>query len=650
MRKLIILTALLVGILINLQASEVKPYEWEKDRKRTSLSESDRKFSELILRQHIQYNFTFENNQFILYTTTHFIIWVNNNEAVEKNNKIRIPMNGTIDLSALKARSINKDGKVTQFDLSNLKEMKNEESGNSYRIFAMEGVELDSEIEYYYTKKMNSDIFERIFTQFNSPLKISSFLLTSPKHLKFDFRSYYGAPEIKQNTDNKEMNEYAGSARDIPAIKSEPFSFYDANRQRIEFKLAYNSDRSAARLYTWEDAAKNFYKVLSETTKKDDKALGQFIKTLKDDSNQELSVRIKNIEAKIKTTIQVESNQYDADLTAPENVIERKVASSQGITKLFFLTFKKLNIICHPVITCSRERRKFDGTFDTWGYLDEFILYFPETQRFLAPSFFEARYPIIPTEFTSQHGLFIEPFQVGAVSSALSTIDFIPATNYELNVDNLKIDVSFSDDLEFNQVNQMREFGGYSALQFLTYYDFLNKEQQTTLIEELIKETAPDGQIKSWKCTPITQPETYIFKTEVGYQTSHFIEKAGNRLLFKVGQLIGPQTELYRDTERTNAVENAYKRGYHREIKVIIPAGYTIKNPQDLKIDVTYQDGDKTPFLFQSDYKLDGQNLSVFVLEFYKEIYAPLEKYEDFRKVINAAADFNKITLVLEKK
>jgi hypothetical protein len=56
------------------------------------------------------------------------------------------------------------------------------------------------------------------------------------------------------------------------------------------------------------------------------------------------------------------------------------------------------------------------------------------------------------------------------------------------------------------------------------------------------------------------------------------------------------------------------------------------------------------PFSFVSNYTLEGQTLTVTINEYYKQLYAPLERYEDYRKVVNAAADFNKVTLVLEKK
>ncbi len=37
-------------------------------------------------------------------------------------------------------------------------------------------------------------------------------------------------------------------------------------------------------------------------------------------------------------------------------------------------------------------------------------------------------------------------------------------------------------------------------------------------------------------------------------------------------------------------------------------------------------------------------------MEEYRRVSYPLSQYEDFKKVINASADFNKVVLVLQKK
>lgn len=137
---------------------------------------------------------------------------------------------------------------------------------------------------------------------------------------------------------------------------------------------------------------------------------------------------------------------------------------------------------------------------------------------------------------------------------------------------------------------------------------------------------------------------------EADYSTSSYIQQAGNTVLFKVGELIGPQSELYSENDRTQPVENDYNRGYYRELNIILPKDYTISNPEDisLKEEVKDENG-KVIYLFDAKYELKGRNLKVIIDEYYDQIYYPLEKYDEFQKVINAAADWNKVVLVMEK-
>jgi len=57
----------------------------------------------------------------------------------------------------------------------------------------------------------------------------------------------------------------------------------------------------------------------------------------------------------------------------------------------------------------------------------------------------------------------------------------------------------------------------------------------------------------------------------------------------------------------------------------------------------------KTEAAFISSYVQKGNELIVTNEEFYNVLEYPLEVFEKYREVINAAADFNKITLVLSK-
>jgi len=625
-------------------------YEWEKDRVAYKLTEEEQAMGELILKQHHQYDYALEDG-FIMYSAVHRIIYVNNDEAVQKNNRISISMNNTIDLVELKARVINKNGKIIHFNKSELKELKDEESGNAYRIFAMEGVELGSEIEYYFIRKMRGAIFERVNLQSDVQVKRSTMLITSPGHLKFDFKNYNTTAEVvrEEAKDPKETNRYSLDVQDIPPMKDESYSYFVANLAKVEFKLAYNTARSMARIYTWDEAAKTFYKILYTLDKDEEKALDKFVKSIGDKPSAGLRDRIVNVEDKIKKEIKVDPKQSGEQLASIESITKFKIASNEGITRLFIAVYGKLGINCHPVITSDREKCKFDGKFDSWSYLDNYVIYFPDTNGFIAPYQYEVRYPLIPSAWSGQDALFIQPITIGDLKSALGTIAEIPAPDYTISKDNLNIDVSFNEDLRVSNIKMLRELSGYDGAFVIPYYDLMTDDQKKTLVEELIKQTAPDAIVKTWS-TKIAKGENGDkLLIDLNFQSSHFLEKAGPRILFKAGLVIGPQLEMYRDETRMNAVENDYNRSYEREIRIQIPQGYIIKNPEDLKMKVVYENDKNIPFSFESNYTLEGNILKLTILEYYKELRVPLARYDDFRKVINASADFNKVTLVLEK-
>ena len=53
---------------------------------------------------------------------------------------------------------------------------------------------------------------------------------------------------------------------------------------------------------------------------------------------------------------------------------------------------------------------------------------------------------------------------------------------------------------------------------------------------------------------------------------------------------------------------------------------------------------------FVSSYKEEGNKVIIDVVESYAKLYYPISQFEDFKKVINDAADINKVVLVLEEK
>jgi len=75
-----------------------------------------------------------------------------------------------------------------------------------------------------------------------------------------------------------------------------------------------------------------------------------------------------------------------------------------------------------------------------------------------------------------------------------------------------------------------------------------------------------------------------------------------------------------------------------------------VKNLDDLKMNIEYKANGITTMGFVSSYTQNDNIVTVSINETYSQITYPLSAFEDFKKVINASADFNKVVLILDKK
>lgn len=94
-----------------------------------------------------------------------------------------------------------------------------------------------------------------------------------------------------------------------------------------------------------------------------------------------------------------------------------------------------------------------------------------------------------------------------------------------------------------------------------------------------------------------------------------------------------------------------YGKNYMRVITFKIPQGFKLSNAEKLNMDIFHKDkkGNRD-MAFRSWYEIKGDDVTVYVEEYYKAFSLPVEEYEPFKAVINASADFNKIVLLFEPK
>ncbi|MBS2099825.1 DUF3857 domain-containing protein [Carboxylicivirga linearis] len=580
--------------------------------------------------------------------TMHRKYRLNNEESINNFNKISVSLSDVIEVLEIRARVVKPDGKIVEFDENNIKEIKEEGSGNAYKIFAIDGIEVGDDVEYYVINKVSYENFGRLFVQYDYPFQEVNFEMITPKTILYDFKGYNGIGAVEHTTLDDERNCYTFKRSNVDAIKGEKFAYKTPRRQRIEYRLDYNLGRKLSQSLTWDDAAQRIYEMLYLNN--DEKVLKKWISEIG-------QLPADDVEKVIQIEDFLKRNIFIREFHSPEFddinfVYENKVTSSRGMAGLMAKLFNYYGIDHQVVLTSERDNVKFDPDFQSWNYLEEYLIYIPEANKYIDPSNYALRLGCFNGMCSANYGLFVELVNIGDFQSAIGKTKYIKATGAEENYHNMYINVVVEVDNAISKVNTWTGFKGLSGGFIGLIYQMADEEQKKNMLKSLMTIEAPETDITLLERNEPQEGQDMMADAEMvihsEVETNTFVEEAGNKLLLHIGNTIGPQVEMYFEDERNPVAENQFNRSYYREIEFRVPDGYKIKNPEASVISVVEKEGEEPIFIFDSKYTYEGQQYKVIIDEYYKEIYVPEEHFEGFKNVVNAAADFNKVVLVLE--
>lgn len=647
MKKIVFscLVLLLPGYL-TAQDIDYKDHRWE-DAAIQPLSDTEKQEPALILKDKrvIEY-YKDEKDGYSYYYTRHKRIHINEEKSIEEYNKIYLPVSSMEDLVSLKARTITPGGAVKELDKSHTKEIT--EEGQKYLILAIEGLEKGAELEYFYTYRRGVSYFGTEYLQSGVFTKNMELVIIAPESMTFEAASYNGFPTLTDTVINGKRYLQA-ICKVVPAKnQDEQYAFYDANLMRVEYKLSYAAEYEKTRLFTWNEAGKRFYSLLHEFEEGSEKDLRSISSKLKLKNKPE-EEKIRSIEAFIKGTISLQEDAPDEPISL---VLKKKYAGEFSLLGLYALLFEHNNIMYELVCTSNRYKRSFDSKFDTWNYLSEELFYFPGTGKYLDPSDLGHRYGLPPYQNAPGEGLFIKGITIGGIKSAVSTIRKIEAASVDQSADNMKAIVTFPAQMDVIQVNVSKKMTGYPASNLRPYYFYSSEEDRKKIAESVLNLGIEDATVQNIKVSNFdlnAGEADKEFVVEGDVKIGSLLEKASDTYLLKVGEVIGKQVEMYQEKERQNPVEIGFNHSYDREIRVKIPDGYSIQGLESLRLNITHEEQGRKVMGFISDYEMQDKELVIRVKEYYNDLYYPLSIFDKYRQVINAAADFNKITLVLVK-
>jgi Domain of Unknown Function with PDB structure (DUF3857)/Transglutaminase-like superfamily len=628
-----------------------KNYDWESKVGAIDIPEKYKNETEIILDRHVKIEINAEGNEVAQYYLYHEKTYINSDDAIERNNRIYIPFNMNESVIETKARVILKNGKIIKLDKKDIKEEVDEEKGLKLNYFALTGIEKGAIIEQLFVIKEVPELEGKtIKMQDEYPILNASFELVYPSFVEFKTKCYNGLTEPTIDEKKLKLKRILTvTEKEIPALHDdEKYANWNAHLKMFRYKLHENFNTGAKNIYNYKKFATNVYERFNgELDKKSQKAVDDFCKTIPNSSNpQEM---IWNIENKIKKTIPY--NRYFDTKENLAEVIKSKQANQSDILALYIAVLRNFNIESNTVFTSNRYKTIFDGEFESYETLGEIMFYFPAIDKYLCPTEIEYRIPLIPNYLANQDGLFIKPKEFGGVKMGIGEIKFIQIPGTEITHDVMEITVDFTQDLQNPIIKSKMSYGGYSGINFQPIKDFADAAQYKDVLKDVAENYTSQKEYKSLTTENdgLDNVGKKPFIMNLEYEGKDLVQKAGDNYLFSVGKIIGAQMEFYQETKRVLPVEIDYPHSYLRTIKILLPEGVTVKNLEKFNLDFKTEINGKTEAVFVSSYKSGKNEITVENTEYYKIMNYPLEKFDDYKAVINAAADFNKIVIILSK-
>jgi len=652
--KFSLLIAVLFAFQITVAQNEpfFESYDWEETPSYTVEKGSTEDM--IAVKEKTVTEFYFIEKDLVEYFLEHKVLWLNSDDAIEEYNKIYLPFSSRAELQVNKARVITPEGKLINLDQSKILTAEDEESGRTYKYYALEGITKGSFIEYMYVvKRPPSYTGKKVYIQDSYNKEIVQFDLFSPSNLLFKFKSFNNLAAVERDTLTTEKLHYKLHVNNVEKLESEYQAPYNASRAFIVYKMDKNTAGNGADMVSYNNVSQNLYsRYYKEYSSKTTGLIRDFIKELALPENADQESIVRKLDFYIKTNV-YSQDVYSDELEDLNQIITKKVANEAGIIKLYIAVLRTINIKHELVLTTDRKQMRFDTEFEATNFLTDFLLYFPKSKKYLSPNASGTRFGFPMPYLMDNYGLFIKEIAIGDYKSAVGKIKYIEPVKADEVVDVMKVTIDFNkENLTENIINFDRSFSGYYAMNIQPFMHLIQGDDREELVDSFIEGITKEFEITDRK---LINDDSELFGVKpmqfiVDFTTEAFVEKAGRKYLFKLGDLIGQQVQLYQEKERVLPLEEQFHRSYIRTLTINIPEGYKITNLDDINIDNSYEKDGKELFSFKSSYQLEGNTVTVTADEHYRENIVKVAMYEEYRTVINSAADFNKIVLLLEPK
>lgn len=628
MRQLLFFITLFLTQITFSQEEEVKNYKWDENPKFKEIPSEFNSYPAVVLKDYRLYENKVGGYAYKAFIVKHQAIKILTEAGINEYNKVSINNRYVRDYKDLKVRVIKPDGKIEELP----KEKILEKEGSKEKQFVFEGVEKGDIIEYYYVIKDYPEFSGSEYFQRDIPVVEAKFQINKIGQAQTYTAAYNGMT----NQSKDKITIYTAS--NLPAYKFERNATNLANLAKVYYFLdtskAYNYISYYDSLNSFADGvnAKSMIKDFVEKFKLNDPALTT-------------DEKIKIIDIYLKENIEIDK-QY---------IYKKALETKKMMPKMVLYFYKDVLDYLKIKYQFTASTDKFDDKFDQEKVvpdaLSEILIYIPETKKYLSPFQFWMPYGQPNALSVNNDAVYFNKEDRQQVTYEFKKIENVLMDD---NVTKATSNITIDDDMETVLVDKKSTYTGYLA----SYFRYAVKHVSEEKINDFVKNnTFNDIDVEVQKYSFENQeyknnydPEKpFTINSDIKVKES-WIENAGKNNLITIGKVLGKQTSLHQETNRTNPIVISYPKKNINYINLNIPSGYSVKNVGSLAFNKEIKNANNDVIgLFKSTAQIEGNTVKIAVEEFYNFTYLEKEKYNEYRDLVDALYDFNNASLILTR-
>jgi len=639
--KKIFFTIILIITFLNSFSQSYKIIDW--DDKTVNLKSSDDDLQGIFSNHYIEYYKSKFSEDVYVYETHHMKTKINK-ITDESNNEILISKINVSEIIDVKSKVINNDS-IKTYGFNQMKEMINTStSTENYNYYKIPGINEQDIVEIIYTVKKDFNFNGNKIIEESYPILSSKFILIE-NDFKSNIKIYnsYSSSVIDTLFDGKKSKLI--NFKNLDATSDEQYSTPIANKIKVAYQCYENRDDISQTEY-WNNLVQNVRELFFPIS----------INPIADELFNELKskkisipfneISVANaIDEYVKDNFTI-SDDENSKLNDIEYILKNKISNDFSIIQVYSNLLKAAKIDYEVAISCNRYFLKFDPELFDPNQLREFIIYLPNSEKYISPNRIEYRVSEAPDDLIGNYGVFID-----------SNLDYyfsqITPSDESFSQIKKKIEVFIPKNLKKLKIKENRSFSGYWAIMNRNYVSFSENEETDFLVDYftisgLNNKKVTNYAIDNFEISDNANNTPLTIKSTIS--TNDLVEQKNGLIYLNIGKVIGLQSNLFNADKRINEIEINFPNSYEYLIEVNIPKGYRIYDISELNKLKEYISVDgNISAKFNSSVSQSQDKLYINVNELYKELKYEKSRYQEFREVINAAASFYESSIVLEK-